>query len=100
MQLLYSQLGCAAVILMEGGTVYDLQVLDETKKEETKSSGTFYWCMHFVMVLVFTWLEDAAGGGEDDTKSEVNKSCPWLPCSVTECGSSTSPIEFLLNILC
>lgn len=30
-----------AVILMEGGTVYDLQVLDEGKKEETKSSGTF-----------------------------------------------------------
>ena len=29
-----------AVILMEGGTVYDLQVLDEGKKEETKS-GTF-----------------------------------------------------------
>lgn len=26
---------------MEGGTVYDLQVLDEGKKEETKSSGTF-----------------------------------------------------------
>ena len=26
-----------AVILMEGGTVYDLQVLDEGKKEETKS---------------------------------------------------------------
>ena len=26
---------------MEGGTVYDLQVLDESKKEETKSSGSF-----------------------------------------------------------
>lgn len=35
-------IGYVAVILMEGGTVYDLQVLDGGKKEETKPSGTLY----------------------------------------------------------
>ena len=45
-------LASTAVILMEGGTVYDLQVLDENKKEDTKSSGTFYWCKELALILL------------------------------------------------
>lgn len=67
----------SAVILMEGGTVYDLQVLDETKKEETKSS------------------EDAASGGEDDTKSEEgdNKKLQKYDLEVTAAAEEKSNNE-------
>ena len=57
--LLIWLLACLAVILMEGGTVYDLQVLDESKKEEPKSSGTllcnYIICWFLIFLIRKCW---------------------------------------------